>query len=129
MNKQTVQGLPFILAGIAFSCFCLAQVRAITANNRLYHAANAAITAACSDTDRVPRPEVCGPVPSDAEFARAAADRAAWCMHYWQELAAIECVPVLEAAALECARTTDEPSDSGIAACYTSRGLAVPSDL
>lgn len=35
----------------------------------------------------------------------------------------------LEAAALECARTTSVFSDSGIAACYTSRGLPVPGDL
>jgi hypothetical protein len=34
-----------------------------------------------------------------------------------------------EMQALDCARATEDFSDSGIAACYTSRGLAVPSDL
>ncbi len=35
----------------------------------------------------------------------------------------------LQAAALECARTATDFSDSGIAACYTARGLPVPGML
>jgi len=34
-----------------------------------------------------------------------------------------------QAAAMACAHTTEDFSDSGIARCYTERGLPVPDDL
>ncbi len=36
------------------------------ANQRLHRIANDALIAACADTERVPYPEVCGPLPERA---------------------------------------------------------------
>ena len=53
----------------------------------------------------------------------------AWCLHDWQDKASTECKALAEDAARECARATEDFSDSGIAARYPGRGLALPTYL